>query len=87
MLEVDGTERSLWLNATVLYGKFRDELQNRPGRDLTVGERIVVTRLEEKTATDGETTYRNFRVLFPDRPQLSTDDPVRPRGRAGCLPT
>ncbi len=39
-----------------------------------MGERVVVTRLEEKTATDGETTYRNFRVLFPDRPQLSTDD-------------
>ncbi len=30
VLEVDGTERSLWLNATVLYGKFRDELQIAP---------------------------------------------------------
>ena len=74
VLEVDGVERSLWLNTAVLVGKFRDELQQRPERELRPGERVVVKRLEKKTAGDGVTSYWNFRVLFPDRPELSTSD-------------
>ena len=74
VLEVDGAERSLWLNTAVLAGKFRDELQQRPQRELQPGERIVVTRLEKKTAENGQKSYWNYRVLFPDRPTLSTGD-------------
>jgi hypothetical protein len=74
VLEVDGQERSLWLNTAVLAGKFRDELEERPDRELTVGERIVVTRLGKATTQDGNTEYWNFRVLFPDKPTLKTDD-------------
>jgi hypothetical protein len=74
VLEVDGIERSLWLNTTVLAGKFRDELRDRPTRELEPGERIIVKRLEKKTAADGKVEYWNFRVLFPDAPQPSTSD-------------
>ena len=34
----------------------------------------MVKRLEKKMAADGKTEYWNFRVLFPDRPQLSQAD-------------
>jgi hypothetical protein len=67
-------ERSLWLTTTVLAGKFRDELEQRPQRELVPGERIVVTRLGKATGGDGTTEYWNYRVLFPDKPSLSTSD-------------
>jgi hypothetical protein len=74
VLLVEGFERALWLSQTALLGKFRDEVRGRPGYELTLGERIVVTRLEKVMAADGKTEYWGFRVLFPDRPQLSTAD-------------
>lgn len=74
VLEVDGQERSLWLNTAVLAGKFRDELQERPQRELVLGERIIVTRLGKATAADGKTEYWSFRVLFPDKPALKTEE-------------
>ena len=73
VLEVDGAERSLWLNTAVLAGKFRDELRERPQRELAPGERIVVTRIGKATTEDGR-EYWNFRILFPDRPALSTGE-------------
>jgi hypothetical protein len=74
VLEVDGAERSLWLNTAMLVGKFRDELEQRPERELVPGERIVVTRLGKTRTEDGNTEYWKFRVLFPDRPALSTNE-------------
>jgi hypothetical protein len=74
VLEVDGAERSLWLNTAVLAGKFRDELQERPQRELSPGERIVVKRLGKTATEDGQTEYWNYRVLFPDKPTLKTSD-------------
>jgi hypothetical protein len=74
ILEVEGVERSLWLNTAVLASKFRDELQERPQRELVVGERIVITRLGKTTTEDGNTEYWAFRVLFPDKPSLSTSE-------------
>ncbi len=74
VLEVDGAERSLWLNTAALAGKFRDELEQRPERDLITGERIVVKRLGKTTTQDGQTEYWNYRVLFPDKPALRTSE-------------
>ena len=74
VLEVDGAERSLWLTTAMLAGKFRDELEQRPQRELVVGERVVVTRQGKTTTQDGATEYWKFRVLFPDRPALETSE-------------
>jgi hypothetical protein len=73
VLDLDGEERSIWLMQDVLYNRFRDELIGRPGRKLTVGERIVIRRLGEKTSEESGRTYRAFSILFPDRPETSPE--------------
>ena len=71
VLEIDGTERSVWLTGDVLFAKFREELLDRPGRTLTIGERVAIRRHEPKESEAGR-KYRPFTVLFPDRPQPTT---------------
>jgi hypothetical protein len=71
VLLVSGEERSVWLLETVLHNKFKRELEGRPERNLKAGERVVVTRLDMRESESGGTNYRDFRVLFPDRPAPS----------------
>jgi hypothetical protein len=73
VLEVTGEDRSVWLYQTALYGGFRDELVDRPVHELVPGERVVIQRGEMKETEDGSREYRDFTVLFPDRPQPSTE--------------
>ncbi len=73
ILNIDGEERSIWLLQTVLYEGIRREVAERPSRDLTPGEQVVIRRLEPKVGDAGR-TYRPFRILFPDRPPTSASD-------------
>jgi hypothetical protein len=74
VLDVDGELRSIWLTATVLFGKFRDELLDRPGHRLEPGERITVKRLDKVESAEARGDYWNFAVLFHDSPRPSESD-------------
>jgi hypothetical protein len=71
---VDGEPRSIWLTTAVLYGRFRDELQQRPDHRLNEGERITIRRLEKVESPDAMGPYWKFRVVFHDAPELSVDE-------------
>jgi hypothetical protein len=70
VLEVDGQERSVWLLQTALFERIRDELSDRPNRQLAPGEQVAIKRRAETKTKDGERSYRPFQVYFPDRPEL-----------------
>lgn len=70
VLDVEGQERSVWLLQTALYERVRDELADRPNRQLNPGERVAIHRKAETTTKDGKRTYRPFQLYFPDRPEL-----------------
>lgn len=71
VLEIDEEERSIWILETALFGRFRDELAQRPGRKLTAGERIVIRRGDMKKTQDGKRDYRASTAYFPDAPEPS----------------
>ncbi len=74
VLLIAGEERSIWMHETALESKFRDELLNRPSRDLDPGERVAVKRGGMQKTLDGKRDYRAFDVRFPDRPEPTTSD-------------
>jgi hypothetical protein len=74
VLDVDGEQRSIWLTATVLFGKFKDELGNRPEHCLEPGERITIKRLDKVETKDAVAPYWKFNVIFHDSPELTTED-------------
>ncbi len=74
VLDVDGAKRSVWLTQTVLYNRVRDEVAKRPSRNLDPGERVSIRRLEKTEGENGRQGYWKFRVLFPDRPELTAAD-------------
>jgi hypothetical protein len=74
LLEVEGQRRSIWLNTTVLHGRVRDELQQRPGHRLNEGERITIRRLEKVESPDAIGPYWKFRVVFHDAPEPSVEE-------------
>jgi hypothetical protein len=73
VLDVDGTERSVWLSQTALFNKVKDELNRRTSKTLEPGERVIVQRHEKTTSENGR-SYWPFAVSFPDRPEKSTAD-------------
>jgi hypothetical protein len=74
VLSIDGEERSVWLHEAVLYDEFRRELLRRPTRELDPNEHVVIKRLDKRKTADGKRSYRAFRVVFPDRPERTTND-------------
>jgi len=64
-LEVAGEQRSVWLFDTALRNRIADEVAKRPGRDLTAGEPVLITRGGMATSANGR-DYRSYRVRFPD---------------------
>ena len=74
VLEVGGVERSVWLTQTVLYGKFRDELERRPGHKLEPGERVYIKRTGKVESEAAVGAYWGFSIGFPDRREVSTED-------------
>lgn len=73
VLDVDGTRRTLWLHHKVLAAIFAREIQRRPNKQITVGERIEIWCLGEREGDNGR-TYTNYRASFPDGPQDSQAD-------------
>jgi hypothetical protein len=71
VLNVASEKRSLWLNETALYNKFRDELARRPGREFTPGERITATKGEAQVEGGEGQNYWPFEVTFHDAPKRS----------------
>jgi hypothetical protein len=71
VLDVDGQERSIWLTTSVLFNRFRDELERRASKRLEVGERIVIERSAEQVESENGRKYWPFKILFPDRPTKS----------------
>jgi hypothetical protein len=74
VLNVDGVERSVWLTQTVLYGKFRDELRERPSRTIEPGERITISRRGKVESENATGSYWGFSVVFHDKPAPETSD-------------
>ena len=74
VLDVDGVKRSVWLTQTVLFNRVRDEVAKRPSKNLNPGERVSIRRLEKTQGEKGRQGYWKFRVLFPDRPELTAAD-------------
>jgi hypothetical protein len=69
IVDVNGVERSVWINAAALRSKLADELDRRKARDLTPGEHIEIRRgAEMKTSAAGR-EYWPFYVNFPDAPR------------------
>lgn len=74
VLDVDGVERSVWLNVTALVSKFRDELRRRKARRFEPGERITIQRAAEKKTSAAGRDYWPFAVRFHDAPQMDDAD-------------
>jgi hypothetical protein len=69
ILEINGEQRSVWVNTESLRGKLADELERRNARDFNIGERIVITRAAEKKTSSNDRQYWPFKVDFPDGPK------------------
>jgi hypothetical protein len=71
VIEVGGTERSLWLHETALRGQFR-ELKPEPD------ELVRIQKGSEKKKSGNGFNYWPFRVTAPDRPveTVSWDSPL-----------
>lgn len=74
VLEVDGIDRSIWVNTEALRAKLADELERRGARGFTVGERIILSRGAEKARSANDRNYWPFRAKFPDAPRLDDAD-------------
>jgi hypothetical protein len=68
VLDVAGTERTVWLLWDALFNRFRDEVAERAEQTLVVGERVIIKRLPEKKRSKNDREYIGFEVFFPDRP-------------------
>jgi hypothetical protein len=74
ILDIDGIERSIWINTEALRSKLADELARRNVRDFTPGERVKISRGNEKKTSAAERLYWPFRVWFPDAPKSDAAD-------------
>ena len=74
VLEVEGHRRSVWLNTAVLFGRFKEELQERPEHRLVEGEQITIKRLNKVESPDAIGPYWKFRVIFHSSPEPSVDE-------------
>ena len=77
VLEVEGTARTLWLHNEVLRNSFVREVHRRPDHAIHVGETVRVWRLDERESGSGR-KYIDYRVEFPDAPELSQVDLLGP---------
>jgi hypothetical protein len=74
VLDVNGEERGVWLTTSVLFSRFRDELDRRASKRLEVGERIVIERSAEHVESENGRKYWPFKIMFPDRPTKSESE-------------
>jgi hypothetical protein len=67
-----GERIGLWLNEDAVRGRIADEIKKRPKRRLESGERVVITRGDEKrpSKTNPDRLVWPFSVRFPEAPEL-----------------
>jgi hypothetical protein len=78
VLDVEGTERTLWLHHDVLQKAFARELHRRPSKRFEVGERIEVEQLGMRDSANGSSSYMNYKTTFFDGPEISQEDVFGP---------
>jgi len=66
-LNIGGEPRSIWLTATALRSRFRDELARRGTTDFESGEQIRIEREPEQRTSGSGNSYWAFKVTFLDR--------------------
>jgi hypothetical protein len=61
----------LWLNEDAIRGRMIDEIKQRPKKRLEPGERVIITRGEEKrpSKTNPDRNVWPFSVRFPEAPE------------------
>jgi hypothetical protein len=74
ILEIDGEERSVWVNTDALRSQLADELERRAARSFTVGERMIISRGTEKKTSANDRNYWPFKTKYPDAPQRDDAD-------------
>lgn len=74
VLNIDGVDRTVWLFHTASMGDVFEELQRRPGNELTVGERVVVENRGDAVSESSGRTYKDLKVRFPEKPEPSGRD-------------
>jgi len=60
VLEIDGEERSVWVNQEALRSKLGAELERRKARDFNLGERLIIRRGAEKKMSANDRNYWPF---------------------------
>ena len=78
VLLVGDVERTVWLHHDVLANAFARELHRRPDKRFNVGESIEIERLGMQDSKAGGKQYMNYRVAFPDGPEVSQVDVFGP---------
>jgi hypothetical protein len=73
VLDVDGTERTVWLHHDALSSAFSREVWSRPDKQLVEGEKIRVRQLGQRESKTGR-TYMNYKTEFLDGPQSTHAD-------------
>jgi hypothetical protein len=66
-----GERIGLWLNEDAIRGRMIDEIKQRPRKRLEPGERVIITRGEEKrpSKTNPDRNVWPFSVRFPEAPE------------------
>jgi hypothetical protein len=66
-----GERIGLWLNEDAVRGRVADEVKRRPAKRLEPGERVVISRGEEKrpSTTNPDRLVWPFSVRFPEAPE------------------
>ena len=66
-----GERIGLWLNEDTIRGRVADEVKRRPTKRLEPGERVIITRGEEKrpSKTNPDRSVWPFSVRFPEAPE------------------
>jgi hypothetical protein len=75
VLDVEGTERTIWLHHEVLRNQFAREVQRRPDRTIPAGEWVRIRQLEPRESqTNAGRSYTNYRTDFPEGPEATQAD-------------
>lgn len=79
VLEIDDTERTIWLLHDVLRNQFAREVYRRPDKTIHAGENVRIRQLEERESKSNVgRSYKNYRTDFLDGPVLAQTDIIGP---------
>jgi hypothetical protein len=73
-LNVDGTERTVWLLWEALVNQVLGELERRPDNEFAPGETIIIRSLGKRTSESSGRKYEDFRAIYPEAPKPTGRD-------------